>query len=184
MHLHGKEMVSLATQRSARQLVGTSLLVVLAKWYQQPLDGLNVFGVPIDPSVIAGAAVAVVIFQSLTFGLHWLGDLFSLPSWNSAEKLNGMSRYSAGAPVLNVLEELSEKLDTVVNSARGLQGQAGQAAIEEVAVQVAKATVAIDRLRPSVRRFGLYGNFYFFGLYFVLPLIVTAAALLLPSPNA
>lgn len=184
MHLQGKELVSAATQRAARQLVATALTVLLAKVYGVDLTGLQLFGVAIDPATVAGAAFIVVAFQLATFLVHWGGDWFSLAPWNSGERVAGMSRYSAPARILDRMGVIEERLENTEASAKGLQGNADQAAIDRIAGEVLTAREALNGLRRSAISYGRYGFFYLYGLYLALPVVVAVAALLWPSPNA
>lgn len=182
MHLLGRDIVSEPTRRSARQLVGTALTVFLAKFYGLDLTGLKIFEVAIDPKVIAGAAVIVVLVQSGTFFAHWIGDWTSLVPWNSAERFNGMGRYSAGAEIVDRIGQLDEMIEVVQNSARQLQGQSDQAAVEKIAAEVKTAREEIERLRRSALRLSLAANVYLYGLYLALPLVAAVLAIFWPVP--
>lgn len=113
MHLQGKEIVSEATRRAARQLVATSLIVFLAKFYALDLTGLQVFEVSIDPTIVSGAANIVIAFQVATFLVHWGGDFISLDPWNRGDKVNGISRQSAASSVLLKLDAAIEHLELI-----------------------------------------------------------------------
>lgn len=184
MHLQGRELVSAATQRAARQLVATALTVLLAKVYELDLKGLEVFGVAIDPAIVEGAAVIVVAFQLATFLVHWCGDLASLAPWNSPERVGGFGRISAGAKVLDHIGQTEERLANIEQLARVLLQREDQGSIDRLSEEVRKATATLSDLRRSVRGFGRYAAFYFYGLYLALPVVLAAAALLWPSPNA
>lgn len=183
MHLQGKELVSAATQRAARQLVATALTVLLAKAYGLNLTGLEVFGVAIDPATVAGAAFIVVAFQLATFLVQWGGDWFSLAPWNSAERFSGVARMDIGARMLDRIGQIEEHLEIAAASAKQLQGQADQAVIDHVTAKTDRANELLSVLRKSVRSHGWYANLYFYGLYLLLPVGVAVAALLLPSAN-
>lgn len=184
MHLQGKELVSTATQRAARQLVATALTVLLAKVYGVDLTGLEVFGVAIDPATVAGAAFIVVAFQLATFLVHWGGDWFSLAPWNSGERVAGMPYMNAPARILDKLGLIDERLEHTENAAKGLQGQADQSSIDRLTREVQATKEALNALRRSAITYGRYGSFYLYGLYLLLPFGVAVAALLWPSPNA
>lgn len=184
MHLQGKELVSTATQRAARQLVATALTVLLAKVYGLDLTGLEVFGVAIDPATVAGAASIVVAFQLATFVVHWGGDWFSLAPWNSATKGNGMSVYGGSARILDEIGQVEERLEKIERLARVLQQREDAGSIDRLSSEVRSATATLGDLRRSAIHYGRYGFFYLYGLYFVLPVLVALAALFLSSPNA
>lgn len=180
MHLLGRDIVSEPTRRSARQLVGTSLTVFLAKFYGLDLTGLKIFEVAIDPKMIAGAAVIVVLVQSGTFLAHWTGDWTSLVPWNSAERFSGMARWSAGSKTVDRIGQVEEMVEVAVNSARQLQGQSDQAAIDRVASEVKSAREEMEKLQRSAIRLSRVANFYLYGLYLALPLIAAGLALFWP----
>lgn len=181
MHLNGRDIVSPATQRSARQLAATALAVFLTKFYGQPLTGLNVFGVEIQPDIVFGAAFIVVAFQMATFAFHWLGDLAALEPWNSAERVPGLSRIGAASRVVDRIGQVEEQLEKTEKAARALQGQADQAAIDRVASEVRTAREALEALQRSAVRLGRYGAFYLYGLYGALPASLGVAALFWPT---
>ncbi|MFC3086531.1 hypothetical protein [Tabrizicola soli] len=183
MHLLGRDIVSEPTRRSARQLVGTALAVFLAKFYGLDLTGLKIFEVVIDPKVIAGAAVIVVLVQSGTFLAHWIGDWTSLVPWNSAERFNGMARWSVGSRTIDRIGQLEEMIEVVQNSARQLQGQSDQAAIEKVAAEVKAAREEVEKLQRSTLRLSWVASIYLYGLYLALPLVAAGLALFWPVPD-
>lgn len=185
MHILGKDLVSTATQKSARQLVATALTVFLAKFYGVDLKGLQIFEVPIDPKVVAGAAFIVVAFQLVTFVIHWGGDFVSLAPWNSSERFTDGRWLDFGGPMVDRMVQMEQRLTSISDEAqKKLQGQADQAAIDRLTAEVRDAKAALQGLRRSAIKYGRYGFLYFYGLYLALPFALAIAALLWCSPNA
>jgi hypothetical protein len=183
MHLLGRDIVSEPTRRAARILVGTALTVFLAKFYGLDLTGLTIFEVAIDPKVVAGAAAIVILVQLASFLVHWVGDFASLVPWNSAERFNGVARSSAGSRIVDSIGRMDERLELIEASARQLQGQSDQAAIEKVAGEAKLTREEVEKLQRSALRLGLTANIYFYGLYLALPLALGVLALIWRSPS-
>lgn len=184
MHLQGKELVSAATQRAARQLVATALTVFLAKLYELDLDGLQLFGVAINPATVAGAAFIVVAFQLATFLVHWGGDYASLVPWNSAERLNGLQVFEGGFNPVDRIGQIEERIARIEASIENTSEKLGADKADRLLASYKDLRVHIESLRRSAVNYGRYRFLYFYVLYLILPVGLALAALLWPSPNA
>ncbi len=178
MHLQGKDLISLSTQKSSKALLSTAVIVILAKSFGVLPADLDLLGVRIDSSAVAGSIPIVVGLQTLNHFVNWLGDLFSSASWNAKDRVNGLARLSAGAEILTRIEKVSEDVEEFVdfwknnvnfgsnNPERMLE------AIEMISKQMAS-------MQPSVNKFNIYSFFFVYIWHLFLPISLAACSLVL-----
>lgn len=179
MHLQGKELVSQATQRSARGLVATALVIVLAKHYEVLPADLSLIGVTIGQTAVSGAIFWVVGFQAINHLIHWWGDYRSIWSWNSKEKVNGMGRMSAGSHILSKLDKTVEQIEVFLDErSRDTKPEGNRP--DAIAKELAMIRKELSELKPSIDSYRTFGAFYFFGWFLVLPMLIAIAAIVWP----
>lgn len=184
MHLQGKEIVSQATQRSARTLVASALIVVLAKQYAVLPADLTLLDVKISEAAVAGSIFWVIGFQVVNHFVHWLGDYRSLDQWNSAEKVNGIGRHGAGSHILSKLDKLIETIDVFLDERKADPEHPQGRYPDLVKLELSAMRAELSDLKPSVKAFRTYGAFYFFGWFLILPIIIAFAAMFWPTSPA
>ncbi len=175
MNLQGKELVSLSTQRSARALMATAFVVVLAKHYAVLPSDLELVGVTISQTAVSGSIFWVVGFQAINHIVHWYGDYQSLKGWNSKEKVNGIARIGAGSALLTKLDKALESID-VLRTSRDLGTEPEKNRSDKL--DTIKAELLA--LKPSIKSFQAFGAFYFFGWFLAFPLTLAILAISLP----
>jgi hypothetical protein len=116
MHLQGKELVSPGTQRSARALSVTALVIVLGKHYDVLPSDLELIGVTISQNAVSGAIFWVVGFQLINHIVHWYGDFRSILAWNSPEKVNGIAKWGAGSSIVTKLDRTIDNIESFLRS--------------------------------------------------------------------
>lgn len=176
MHLQGKELVSLSTQRSARALTVTALVVVLAKHYSVLPADLELIGVTISQTAVSGAIFWVIGFQVINHVVHWWGDFSSIWSWNSEEKVNGVARISAGSHILTKLEKTIERIEVFLEERRSNPGFEENYP-DKIATQLCSMHKELSELKPSIESYRSFGAFYFFGWFLVFPIVLAFVAL-------
>ena len=179
MHLQGNELVSLSTQRSARALSATALVIVLGKHYGVLPSDLELLGVTISQTAVAGAIFWVVGFQAINHIVHWWGDFRSISSWNSAEKVNGLSRYSAGSNILSKLDNSIESIASFLEERTRDKRPEGNYP-DLIAKELELIKRQLSDIKPSVNSFRSFSSFYFFGWFLLLPLTLAVAAIFWP----
>ena len=179
MHLQGKELVSLATQRSARSLTATAIVIVLAKYFAVLPAELELVGVTISETAVAGAMFWIVLLQAINHLVHWFGDCRSMWTWNSAEKVNGLSRWSAGSNVLSKLDSALENIEEFINERR-TDPKSEKSYPDLIAAKLDTVVRQLAELKPSIESYRSYGAFYFFGWFLAFPLLVAIIAVCLP----
>lgn len=176
MHLQGKDLVSLATQRSARALVVTALVIVLAKHYAVLPADLTLVGVTIDQSAVSGAIFWVVGFQAINHLIHWWGDYKSMWAWNSKEKVNGFALHGAGAEILSKLDYTIKEIATLLEQKKTQSDPEYNFSDELASIQK-----NLSDLKPTIESYRSFGAFYFFGWFLALPLAIALAAICWPE---
>jgi hypothetical protein len=180
MHLQGKELVSLSTQRSARALAATALVIVLAKHYAVLPTDLELVGVTISQTAVSGAIFWVVWFQVINHVVHWWGDYRSIWSWNSSEKVNGVGRIGAGSHVLSKLDKTLESIGTFLD-ARKNDTKPEAKRLDVIAQELTIIRDELSALKPSIESYRTFGAFYFFGWFLAFPILIAIAAILWPD---
>jgi hypothetical protein len=180
MHLQGKDLVSLSTQRSARALMATALVVLLAKHYAVLPTHLLLVGVEISQTAVSGAIFWVLGFQAINHFIHWLGDYQSISSWNSREKVNGIGRTSAGSHIVSKLDRTLEAIDVFLNTRKNDQSPEGNIS-DFIAKELDKMRNQLLDLKPSIESYRTFGAFYFFGWFLAFPILFASAAILWPE---
>ncbi len=179
MNLQGKELVSLSTQRSARALTVTALVIVLAKHYSVLPADLELVGVTISQTAVSGAIFWVVGFQVINHVIHWLGDYRSIWSWNSREKVNGIGRHGAGSHILSKLDKTLENIDVFLEErARDTKPEGNYPDL--IAQELASMRDELSDLKPSIESYRTFGAFYFFGWFLAIPILIAIAAIFWP----
>lgn len=179
MHLQGKELVSLSTQRSARALTVTALVIVLGKHYSVLPADLEVIGVTISQTAVSGAIFWVVGFQTINHVIHWLGDYRSIWSWNSREKVNGIDRQTAGSHILSKLDKSLESIDVFLD-ARSRDAKFEENYPDHIASELSSMRDELSDLKPSIESYRTFGAFYFFGWFLAFPILIAIAAIFWP----
>jgi hypothetical protein len=179
MHLQGKDLVSQATQRSARALVATALVVVLAKHYAVLPADLELVGVKIGQTAVSGGIFWVVLFQTINHLIHWFGDYYSISAWNSKEKVNGIGRASAGSHILSKLEQTTESIECFLE-ARSRDTKLEGNYPDSIAKEIEIIMKQISDIKPSVKSYRTFGSLYFFGWFLLLPVMFAIAAIFWP----
>lgn len=180
MHLQGKELVSLTTQRSARALTVTALVIVLAKHYSVLPADLLLVGVTISQAAVSGAIFWVIGFQTINHVIHWWGDYQSIWSWNSKEKVNGIGRLSAGSHILSKLDKTLESIDIFLDARSRDTKPAGRNS-DYISSELKSMRGEIAALKPSIESYRTFGAFYFFGWFLAFPILAAIAAILWPE---
>lgn len=179
MHLQGKELVSLSTQRSARALTVTALVIVLAKHYAVLPADLELVGVTISQNAVSGAIFWVVGFQAINHVIHWWGDYRSIWPWNSREKVNGVARIGAGSHILSKLDKTLESIDDFLKD-RARDTKPEGTYPDHIAKELNSMREELSGLKPSIESYRNFGAFYFFGWFLAFPILISVAAILWP----
>lgn len=181
MNLQGKDLISTATQKSARALIVIASTVLVAKIYAVPIDTLLVFGLAIPQEAIAAAVWLAVLFQVVNHTVHWTGDWHTGEAWNSSERVNGASRWGAASDILTKLEGAIEKVEILANDDRMPHALQNPEKAREYVEEVKRCKTSLETISGQARGFRVFAAFYFFGWYFLLPVGMGVAALLWPS---
>jgi hypothetical protein len=176
MHLQGKELVSLSTQRSARALTATALVIVLAKHYAVLPTDLELVGVTISQTAVSGAIFWIVGFQVINHVVHWWGDYRSIWSWNSSEKVNGVGRMSAGSHVLSKLDKTLESIGIFLDTRKNDTKPEGKH-LDVIPQELISIRKELSHLKPSIESYRTFGTFYFFGWFLAFPILIGIAAI-------
>jgi hypothetical protein len=180
MHLQGKDLVSLSTQRSARALMATALVILLAKHYAVLPAKLLLVGVEISQTAVSSAIFWILGFQMINHVIHWSGDFQSIWSWNSREKVNGLSRASAGSHILSKLDYTLENIDDFLKARKRDEKPEGHYP-DLIATELDSIRDEISGLKPSIESYRTFGTFYFFGWFLACPILLAIAAILWPE---
>lgn len=180
MNLHGSNLISQPTQKSARALTATALIIILAKHYGVLPADLTLVGVTISQTAVAGGMFWVVGFLTINHIVHWLGDFLSILTWNSKERVNGVARIEAGSYILTKLDATIEKIDVFLNERIKYPNQE-DIHPDKTAHRLESIQDQIGELRSSIIMYRSFGSFYFFGWYLVLPIVVAIASITWPG---
>ncbi len=180
MNLQGKELVSLSTQRSARALTVTALVIVLAKHYAVLPADLVLVGVKISQTAVSGAIFWVVGFQVINHVIHWWGDYHSIWSWNSREKVNGIGRQAAGSHILSKLDKTLESIDIFLGQ-RAYDTKPEGNHPDSIAKELSLIRDELSDLKPSIESYRTFGAFYFFGWFLAFPILIAVSAICWPE---
>ena len=179
MNLQGKDLVSSSTQRSARVLTATALVIVLAKHYAVLPADLELVGVTINQTAVSGAIFWVVGFQVINHLIHWGGDFCSIWSWNSKEKVNGIGRNGAGSHILSKLDKTLESIDSFLEDrSRDTKFEGNYP--DFIAQELTSMRDELSGLKPSIESHRAFGTFYFFGWFLAFPILIAIAAIFWP----
>jgi len=179
MHLQGKDLVSLSTQRSARALTATALVIVLAKHYTVLPADVELVGVTISQTAVSGAIVWVLGFQAINHFIHWWGDYQSIWAWNSREKVNGVGRFSAGSHILSKLDKTLESIETFLRQ-RAIDTNPEGSNPDSIAKSLESIQDELSDLKPSIKSYRTFGTFYFFVWFLAFPILIGIAAIFWP----
>ena len=181
MNSQGKQVVSVATQRSSRALLVTAIFVGIAKVYAVPLEALTVLEVNIPLAAINGAIWAIIGFQLINHLVHWVGDCFNFWAVNAGDA-DPMLRYNGRSGTQTKLEFLLSLIATLEEEERGkMHLSPFDGKPTGLMGQLSDIRTAAEPLLGKVRWYAGYAKFYFFGWYLVLPIGAGLVALLLPA---
>ena len=181
MNLQGKDLISTATQKSARALIVIASTVLVAKIYAVPIDTLSVFGLAIPHEAITAAVWLFILFQIINHTVHWTGDWHASEAWNSRERVNSLPGFGAASDLLAKLDAAIEKVEMLANDERMPLALRSPESAQEYLDEVKRCKTSLETISGQVRDFRAFAAFYFFGWYFLLPVGMGATALLWPS---
>lgn len=160
--------------------MATALVILLAKHYAVLPTNLLLVGVEISQTAVSGAIFWILGFQTINHVIHWSGDFQSIWSWNSREKVNGLSGFSAGSQILSKLDQTLEKIDVFLKERKSDQTPEG-ANPDSIAKNLVSIRGELSDLKPSIESYRTFGAFYFFGWFLAFPILFAVAAIFWPD---
>ena len=156
MHFGGHEITSLVTQRSTRNLFGSSVFLFVVTKFEIDLNNFQIFSIQLKDGAAEFLLIGIHVYFLASLLFHWLGDLFSIGHWNKPTNDDGRSRLvleeSPDVDISDILRDLRKNAATVSD---------------------AQCKLLVDRLQSLSAfyyRRKVWFVLYFFGWYFLLPL--------------
>lgn len=177
MHFQGKEAISVVTQRSARTLLATALLIGFTEYYDVPVSKMEVFGVKLPIEVYTHGAIFVLVLLVINHFVHWYGDYISYRNWNKKEKVNGVAMVSTGASIVPHLDKVIELNEGIVEAYNKVDiDSATKNHLSGLSDQFKHFNNELEAIRQGVTRLNTFAGFYIYGWQLTFPILAAGVA--------
>lgn len=167
MHYSGHEVISLATQRSWRAVIGLSCVILSVWYFDVQLDNFTVFEIKFQKGAIDTSLLAFNILFLVSYIFSWLGDWVSVGHWNKSDGDDGRSkRLLEESPDVHVKDILNE-LERQLKQNRFTSDQCNS------------LVKRLEKLDRKYNHRAWYFRFYFYFWYLAFPLIMSILAVYL-----
>ena len=167
MHFQGQQVVSIATQRSMRNLVTASMATILLFYQNVDLKHAKLFEVEIaasNPEIYFGVAVIYFLTGHL---VNWRADFLSLGKWNVADTEIETGFGGTGNQIT--------KLQQIINRLEVIHGDGFTQ--NELAQHLPQTSHDLKVLVARMQRHHFHYFIFFWGWYLIVPLALSIAAI-------
>ena len=172
MHLQGKEAISVITQRSARTLLATALVVAFAKYYNVPVSDMEILGAKLPVKIFTSGSTFVLTLLIINHFVHWFGDYISFQNWNVKDKVNGPAMFDTGSSIISRLENVIQMNENMAKECEGNLGKATGKQLKDFKVGFELFKAELLAIQNSVMTFNSYSAFYVYGWQLIFPVTV------------
>ena len=157
MHFMGQQAISRSTRGTGRVLIGFSIATWFVKFYDIPMQDLNVYGVQVG-EISNHIVFHMVLASFLMVGhvLNWYGDHLAYKRWNIADKVTLQAGFGTATALVT-------KLDSVLRT------------VEEKTGNDSERRIALDMLK-EIRSEVISLNSFAWLCVYVWHLVVPVAA--------
>ena len=174
MHFEKNEVISIASQRSLRAVIGSSIVILSVWHFDISLDNFTVFGLTFQNGAIDQMLLSFHVLFLVSYGFSWVGDAVSIGEWHAGE-LAGSGAWGGSTKIHSRMNRIVSGLESQIESAESSSQSNDDKATD---IKILEAT--LDDLKSSSEkqnRFRWYFYFYFYGWYLVFPLMIGISAI-------
>lgn len=172
MHFEKNEVISIASQRSWRAVIGSSFVILSVWHFDISLDNFTVFGLTFQNGAIDQMLLSFHVLFLVSYGFSWVGDAVSIGEWNAGE-LAGSGAWGGSTEIHSRMHRIVRDLESQIESAKSSSQSNDDGA---KGVTISKAT--LDDLKSiSEKQYRFRWYFYFYGWYLVFPLMIGISAI-------